>query len=307
MKTLIRCISAEEGVLKYPWPSILQQVAFVHNSSVNTSTKYIPYELMYGDKPKLPSKKCSPDMDKEEGVDINSQVEERRHQVKQKWSEAASQLEHAKQVYKRNYDIGCKEKQVRVGDYVYVKGHKRKTALDPLFIGPFEVVAIKGHTIQICDPRRGIRTIHLNNCCLHKQSQVVILPAPNGANLELIRESDEDGSMPDTVAIKGHTIQIRDPRRGIRTIHLNNCRLHKQSQVVILPATDGTNLKLIRESDEDGSMPDTDEIVTAEGGVNPCLPQPSLEPGLEDLSLPIALRKPKRHKLKDFGPDFVSS
>ena len=67
----IRCISAE-GVPKYAWPSILQQVAFVHNSSVNTRTKYTPDELMYGDKPKLPSKKCSPDMNKEEGVDINS-------------------------------------------------------------------------------------------------------------------------------------------------------------------------------------------------------------------------------------------
>ena len=60
--------------------------------------------------------------------------------------------------------------------------------------------------------------------------------------------------------------------------------------MVILPATDGADLELIRESDEDGSIPDTDEIVTAEGGANPCLPQP----GLEDLSLPIALRKPKR-------------
>ena len=129
-------------------------------------------------------------------------------------------------MYKKNYDIGCKEKQLRVGDYVYVKDHNRKTALDPLFIGPFEVVAIKEHTVQ-----------------------------------------------------------IRDPRRGIRTIHLNNCRLHKQSQVVILPAADGADLELIRESDEDGSMPDTDEIVTAEGGVNPCLPQP----GLEDLNLPITL------------------
>ena len=107
----------------------------------------------------------------------------------------------------------------------------------------------------------------------------------------------------EVVAIKGHTIQIGDPRRGIRTIHLNNCCLYKQSQGVILSAEDGADLELIRESDEDGSMPDTDEIVTAEGGANPCLPQPSLEPGLEDLSLPIALRKPKRHKLKDLGPD----
>ena len=65
--------------------------------------------------------------------------------------------------------------------------------------------------------------------------------------------------------------------------------MHKQSQVVILPAADGADLELIRESDEDGSMPDTDEIIIAEGGANPCLPQPGLEPGLEDLSLPIAL------------------
>ena len=80
VRALIRSISAEEGVPKYAWPSILQQVAFVHNSSVNTSTKYTPY----GDKPKLPSKKCSTDMDKEEVEDINSQVEEKRHQVKYK-------------------------------------------------------------------------------------------------------------------------------------------------------------------------------------------------------------------------------
>ena len=67
VKALIRCISAEESVPKYAWPSILQQVAFVHNSSVYTSTMYTPYDLMYGDKPILPSRKCSPDMDKEEG------------------------------------------------------------------------------------------------------------------------------------------------------------------------------------------------------------------------------------------------
>ena len=244
VKALIRCISAEEGVPKYARLTILQQVAFLHNSSVSTSTNYTLYELMFGDEPKLPPKKCSPDMDKEIGVDIDSKAEKRRHQVKQKWSEAASQLEHAKQVYKRSYDIGCKEKQVRVGDYVYIKDHKRKTALDPLFIGLFRAVVFNVHTVQ---------------------------------NL--------------------------DPTREIRTIHLNNCQVYTQSQVVILPAADGADLELIKESDEDQSMPDTEEIVTADGGANPCLTLPALE----DLSLPIALRKLERHKPKDFGPDFVSS
>ena len=79
--------------------------------------------------------------------------------------------------------------------------------------------------------------------------------------------------------------------------------MHKQSQVDILPVTDGADLEFIRESDENGSRTNTEEIVTAEGEANTCLPQP----GLEDLNLQIALRKPKRHKPKDFGPDFVSS
>ena len=73
--------------------------------------------------------------------------------------------------------------------------------------------------------------------------------------------------------------------------------------MAILPAADGADLELIRELDEDGNMPGTEEIVTAEERANPCLPQP----GSENLSLPIALRKPKRHKPKDFGSDFVSS
>ena len=127
---------------------------------------------------------------------------------------------------------------------MYIKDHKRKTALYPLFIGPFKAVAFKEHAVQ-----------------------------------------------------------NRDPGQEIRTIHLNNCQVHKQSQVVILPAADGAGLELIKESDEDESMPDTEEIVTADGGSNPCLTQPALE----DQSLPIALQKPERHKPKDFGPDFVSS
>ena len=79
--------------------------------------------------------------------------------------------------------LGARRNQY-VWGIVFVKDHKQKTALYPLFIGPFQVVAIKGHTVQICDPQRGIRTMHLNNCRLHKQSQMVILLTTGGADLE---------------------------------------------------------------------------------------------------------------------------
>ena len=76
IKTLIRCVMAEEKLPKYAWPSILQKSAFMHNAAVNNSTKYSPYELMYGTPPILPSLICSPDTEKPEAVSVQSHVEE---------------------------------------------------------------------------------------------------------------------------------------------------------------------------------------------------------------------------------------
>ena len=88
-KTLIRCVAAEEDIPKYAWPSILQQVTFMHNATVNTSTKYTPYELMYGTKPKLPSTKCSPEIYPPVTGDLDGYVEETQYNIESKWEKAA--------------------------------------------------------------------------------------------------------------------------------------------------------------------------------------------------------------------------
>ena len=47
----------EEGKANYTWPiaSFSQEVAFKANTATNASTKYTPYEVMYGMKAKIPS------------------------------------------------------------------------------------------------------------------------------------------------------------------------------------------------------------------------------------------------------------
>ena len=55
IKSLIRCVMAEDNLPRYVWPSILQKATFINNTAVNSSTKFSPYELMYGTQPTLPS------------------------------------------------------------------------------------------------------------------------------------------------------------------------------------------------------------------------------------------------------------
>ena len=145
----------------------------MHNATVNTSTKYTPYELMYGTKPKLPSTKCPPpppppEIDPPVTGDLDGHVKETQYNIQSKWDKAAMHLNKTKQDYKRYYDENTKTKDVKTGKFVYIRNNIRGTALDPLFIGPYEVVSVNGHTVAIRDPRRGIRTIHMNNCCQTK-------------------------------------------------------------------------------------------------------------------------------------------
>ena len=45
-----------------------------------------------------------------------------------------------------------------------------------MYHGPYEVVSIMGADIQVRDPVRGLRVIHLNNCKIQRRSGVAELP-----------------------------------------------------------------------------------------------------------------------------------
>ena len=41
----------EGSIPKYDWPSVMQEIVFCINTAINDSTKYSPYQIMYGDVP----------------------------------------------------------------------------------------------------------------------------------------------------------------------------------------------------------------------------------------------------------------
>ena len=164
LKTLIRCVMAEEDLPKYAWPSILQKATFMHNASVNTSTKHSPHELMYGTQPTFISPKCSPKLQQPEAVSVEDHVEEAKVSIEQKWNNAAEEMARSKNQYKKQHDnkSTVKPKDVKVGDYVYIKNHTRKSSLDPLYKGPYEVLAVGTHTVTVQSHQQGRTTVHKN-------------------------------------------------------------------------------------------------------------------------------------------------
>ena len=202
---------AEENLPRYAWPSILQKAAFMNNASANSSTKYSPYELMYGTPPTLPSVISSPSINTDEAVATDDYIEEIQSTVMSKWNDAAVNLDNAKQQYKKYYDQGnvIKQKDIKVGDFVYVKNQTRKSSLDPYFLGPFEVLSVDECTATLHYNRRGPVAVHKNNIRVSQTADIVVLPcaeaplepppatqgpAEEGKALDVPDEAARDGS-----------------------------------------------------------------------------------------------------------------
>ena len=242
IKTLIRCVMAEEQLPKYAWPSILQKATFMNNTTVNSSTKFSPYELMYGTQAMLPSVKSSPSVGPSEAVDATDLLEETEASVGRKWSAAATNLGVAKTQYKKQYDDRntSKTKAINTGDYVYLKNQTRHSSLDPYYHGPYEVLSVDDCTVTVHSDRRGRVTVHKNHVRPSQTTEVIVLPSAHPP---------------------------RDPPEEM--------------------AVDEPNHELPQDPSEEG------EGAQYAGGFDP-------------LQLPIALRKPCRHKPKALSSDFVS-
>ena len=66
----------DRRIPQYNWPGLLQEAAFKANTSMNSSTKHSPYEVMYGDLPSRPSVICTPAVSKEGALTVEEAVEE---------------------------------------------------------------------------------------------------------------------------------------------------------------------------------------------------------------------------------------
>ena len=90
-----------------------------YNTSVHSTTKYSPYELLFGNKPYLPNSvyDSSPDATYPEYVNVL------QHRLKYSRDRALENIQKSKETSKTYYDTHSRPIKYQVGDYVFIKQH----------------------------------------------------------------------------------------------------------------------------------------------------------------------------------------
>lgn len=165
---LERCHSTIKDYLKHyineyqdNWDTWLPTAIFSYNNSVHSTTKFRPYELVFGHKPILPS---SLTQNPEFKYTYNDYLDQLKYRLNKSHEIARKNIVSSKERSKLYYDKHVKNPSYKIGDKVYLQNdHIRKhKSLSPTFKGPYEVVDIHDNqnlTIKI--KRKPIR-VHAN-------------------------------------------------------------------------------------------------------------------------------------------------
>lgn len=120
----------------HQWSDWLQYWCFSYNTTVHTSTKYTPFELVFG-------KKCSIPTNIIQTVDpvynYSSYPVELKYRLQKSQEDARNNLIKSKEVRKSIYDKKINPTTYNVGDLLLVRKEDRGK-MDPIYTGPYTVI-----------------------------------------------------------------------------------------------------------------------------------------------------------------------
>lgn len=119
------------------WDAWLPYAMFTYNTTPHTSTKYTPYELLYGFKASLPS---SIQKSPEPCYNYDDYLNELRVRLQTTHKLARDNLIKSKEKSKGVYDNKVNPIILQEGDKVFVKNEKRVSKFSPIWLGPYDVV-----------------------------------------------------------------------------------------------------------------------------------------------------------------------
>lgn len=165
--TLATYLKMYTNSAKTDWDEWLPYAFFMYNSTPHSSTKYTPYELVFGKNPNVPSSLQRPPVPLYNYEDYDKILKNR---LQSAWQKAAINLKMAKEVSKSNYDRTTKPKEYSVGDMVLYRNHTRQNKLDQLWYGPFPIISSSNVNSKI-QIRNKIKNVHNNDLKKYYQNE----------------------------------------------------------------------------------------------------------------------------------------
>jgi hypothetical protein len=144
---------------KQNWDDFIPYAMFTYNSTVHSSTKFQPHELVYGHSLEVPhtlSRNPQPYYNYED------YTFELRRKMQKSSLISRENLINNKEKAKIGYDKNRNEIKIDVGDKVFIKNHVRKGKLSPKWLGPYEILSLEeNENVLIKRGRREVR-LHKN-------------------------------------------------------------------------------------------------------------------------------------------------
>lgn len=137
------------------WDALLPFAMFSYNTMVHSSTKYTPFELVYGKRARMPTalgETKGIETYEDYLIDLIGHIE--YTQIK-----AAENLIKSKHTSKKYYDRNSKFVEFKEGDFVYVQKEPRLNKMDAHYVGPYEIVALTPRGDVIIETDEGKRSM----------------------------------------------------------------------------------------------------------------------------------------------------
>ncbi|CAF4981569.1 unnamed protein product [Rotaria magnacalcarata] len=130
-------IAALSNLRKTDWDDQLPFVTFNYNTSIHSSTKQIPFEIMYGRSPVLPFDH----QDTHVTLSYDPEHSKKLNQFLLKLDEQAKiNIIKNQERYKQRYDVNRSNLTYKIGDLVLCKTLNIRHKLDIRYEGPFKII-----------------------------------------------------------------------------------------------------------------------------------------------------------------------
>ena len=149
---------------------------------------YSLYEVLYGGKSVLPLTIMQSSTEGTTTIKEKEYVKELKAKLEDTWERVGERIVTEQEKRAKFYNAGKRMKNAVEGDFVYVKNKRRCSLLDPLYLGPYEVIWRRERNVKILVGGSKTQVVHLNNCKVMPKTEIVTVPVDtsqpvNGPNI----------------------------------------------------------------------------------------------------------------------------